>query len=275
MVTKHQLQSEQATLHYTKTGNGARTLIAFHGFGQTGEAFHGLAKALSDSYTIYLFDIFFHGDSTWALDEHPLEKVTWAALMEKFLTQESINTFSLLGFSMGGKFVLATLEAFPEKVNEIFLLAPDGIKTSMWYSLATYPVAFRKLFKSMIAHPNRFTTIARTAHRIGLIDKGILRFVESQMNTEEKRKRVYYSWVVFRHLSFDMDTTSKLINQHNIRLVMIVGKFDKVIRPRNMNALLGKVPNAHLEIPHTGHNGVIEAAIQILKNKDYLHPKPN
>jgi len=274
-VTRHQLQSEQATLHYTKTGNSARTLIAFHGFGQTSEAFHGLARALSDSYTIYLFDIFFHGDSTWALDEHPLEKVTWAALMEKFLTQESINTFSLLGFSMGGKFVLATLEAFPEKVNEIFLLAPDGIKTSMWYSLATYPIAFRKLFKSMIAHPNRFAAIAHTAQRIGLINKGILRFVESQMNTEEKRKRVYYSWVVFRHLSFDMDTISKLINQNNIRLVMIVGKFDKVITPRNMNALLRKVPNAHLEIPHTGHNGVIEASIQILKNKDYLHPKQN
>jgi len=264
-VTKHQLQPEHATLHFTKAGNGEQTLIAFHGFGQTGEAFHALADALSDQYTIYLFDLFFHGNSEWKLDEHPIEKITWKALMDKFLGDHFITNFSVLGFSMGGKFALATLEAFPDQVKEIFLLAPDGIKTSMWYSLATYPVMFRKLFKSMITHPGRFTSIAHVAHRIGLIDKGILRFVESQMNTEEKRKRVYYSWVVFRHLKFDMASIAGIINNNKVRLVMIVGKFDKVITPQNMHALLRHVKSYTLEIPEIGHNGVIEASIRILK----------
>lgn len=258
------LQLEHAKLSFTRTGKGGQTLIAFHGFGQSSEVFKDLAISLSDTYTVYLIDIFFHGSSTWESGEQPLEKPFWNALINKFLHEQSITTFSLLGFSMGGKFALATLEAFASQVKEIFLLAPDGIKTSMWYSLATYPVSLRKLFRSMIQKPQRFHAVANFAFRMGFIDKGILRFVESQMNTEEKRKQVYYSWVVFRHLTFDMNLIANLINQHAIRLVMILGKFDKVITAKNMNLLLRQVKTYQLETPETGHNGVIAASIKIL-----------
>ncbi len=263
-MTKQLLQLEGAKLYFTKTGTGEKVLIAFHGFGQSSEVFNALAVSLSGSYTVYSFDIFFHGKSEWPLNEHPLEKKFWNRLITKFLNEQSIREFSLLGFSMGGKFSLATLELFPERVKEFFLLAPDGIKTSMWYSLATYPVALRNLFKSMISKPKRFNSIANLAFKVGLIDKGILRFTESQMNTEEKRKRVYNSWVVFRHLAFNMNEIASIINQHNIRLVMIVGKFDNVITVKNMRSLLHKVKNYQLEILETGHNGVIAGSIHII-----------
>jgi pimeloyl-ACP methyl ester carboxylesterase len=266
-VTRQLLQLEQAKLYFTKTGTGDRTLIAFHGFGQSSRVLDVLAASLSNSYTVYQVDIFFHGDSEWNAGEQPLEKAFWNRIMEKFLEEQAITTFSLLGFSMGGKFVLATLEGFPDRVKEIFMLAPDGIRTSVWYSLATYPVALRNLFKSMIEKPKRFNAIAAFAFRAGLIDKGILRFVESQMNTQKKRKRVYYSWVVFRHLTFSIRNIATLFNQHNIRLVMILGKFDKVITVKNMHALLRQVKRYQLEMPDVGHNGVIEASINILKNK--------
>ena len=258
-------QFKQASLHYIKTGTGKKTLLVFHGFGQSHEVFTTLSTALSEDYTLYIVDLFFHGKSEWNDGEQPLEKDFWKNLLTEFLTKHSIDSFSVFGFSMGGKFSLATLEAFPTRVKEIFLLAPDGIKTSMWYSLATYPTAFRNLFKSMIKKPGRFNAVANFAFRTDLIDKGILRFVESQMNTEEKRQRVYYAWVVFRHLTFDMSVIANLINENNIRLVMILGKFDKIITVKNMNVLLRKVKNYELEIPDTGHNGVIEASIKILK----------
>lgn len=263
-MTKLLLELDQAKLNFIKTGTGNRVLLAFHGFGQSSEVFNKLAASLSATYTTYQVDIFFHGDSEWGFDQKPLEKEFWSRLMRKFLEEHSISTFSMLGYSMGGKFVLATLEAFPENVKEIFLLAPDGIKTSMWYSLATYPVALRNLFKSMIKKPNRFNTLANSVFRLGLIDKGVLRFVESHMNTEEKRNRVYYAWVVFRHLKFSMPAIAGIINENNIRLVMILGKFDKVITAKNMDALLQHVKHYQLEIPDTGHNGVIGASIKIL-----------
>lgn len=256
-MEEHHFSYNGATLHFSKSGKGERVLLAFHGFGQDHKAFERLPEKFSEHYTIYSFDLFFHGKSDWKKGEEPLEKSFWKSLLSEFLTHFKIARFNLLGFSMGGKFVLATLEALPEKAEQVFLLAPDGIKTNTWYSLATYPFMLRRFFKSMILHPGRFHSIVRFAHKTGIIDKGVLRFAESQMNTEAKRHQVYLSWVVFRHLKFKMGTIAHRINSNNIGLTVVIGKHDKIITAKNMNGLLSKVPYHTIEILDTGHNGLI------------------
>lgn len=241
-------------LFYTKLGNGKDVLLLFHGFGQDNTAFTPLARALSHRYTCYIFDLYFHGKSKWAHNEQPLEKKVWRAILQRFLHENQIDSFSLLGYSMGGKFVLATLEAYADKVTKVFLLAPDGVKTNFWYYLATYPVLLRKLFKSMIHHQDRFLSISRTLNRIGIIDKSILRFAEYQMNTTEKRERVYYSWVVFRKLKFNITALAALANQHAIPVTIIVGKYDKVITPASMNTFVKQLHQPRFIVLEAGHN---------------------
>lgn len=253
---------QEATLHFHKSGNGEHVLLGFHGFGQDRKAFERLEH--DERYTLFLFDIFFHGKSEWRNGEEPLDKSFWRELMAEFLNQYKIDRFSLLGFSMGGKFVLATVEAFPHKIGSVFLLAPDGIKTSLWYTLATYPIIIRKFFKSMITRPGRFVQVARLANKIGFIDKSMLRFVELHMNTESKRKQVYYSWVVFRHLKFNMNGIAGLLNSHAIDLTIVIGQYDKIIRVRDMNRLLKKVKRYSLQTPQTGHTGILSKIDQIL-----------
>lgn len=255
---------QQTRLYFNKAGNGKKVLLLFHGFGQDRQAFKKIEEHIQVDHTLYSFDIFFHGLSQWNKGEQPLEKLFWKKLIGEFIKQQGIERFGLLGFSMGGKFVLSTLEAFPEKTEHIFLLAPDGIKTNFWYSLATYPTAFRHLFKSMIAHPQRFKAIEKFTLRIGLIDKGIVRFIESQMDTQEKRSRVYHAWVVFRHLKFDMEKIASIINSNKINTTVIVGKYDKIITTRNMDHLIKKLNDYRLEILETGHNGVIQESLKVL-----------
>lgn len=241
-------------LFYTKLGNGKEILLLFHGFGQDNTAFTPLAQSLSHRYTCYIFDLYFHGKSTWAHDEQPLEKKEWRAILQQFLLENQIDSFSLLGYSMGGKFVLATLEAYADRIHKVFLLAPDGVKTSFWYNLATYPIVLRKVFKSMINHPERFLSISKTLNRIGVVDKGVLRFAEHQMNTIEKRQRVYYSWVVFRKLKFNTRALAARINQYTIPVTIIVGKYDKVITPASMNSFVKLLHEPRLIVIETGHN---------------------
>jgi pimeloyl-ACP methyl ester carboxylesterase len=248
---------KNSTLHYTKLGNGPQNLFMFHGFGQDNNSYHALSEVLSSQYTAYIFDLYFHGQSRWGYGELPLEKTHWKETIQEFLTETKVQNFSLAGFSLGGKFVLATLEAFPEKTKGIILLAPDGIKTSFWYSLATYPYFCRKIFKSMIYHPNRFQSITRMLHAWGVVDKGLLKFAEFQMNSEDKRARVYYSWVVFRCLQFDLNKIAALINQYRIPLTIVVGQYDKVIQPKNMQPLLKKIDHYVFETPEVGHTGII------------------
>lgn len=243
-----------AFLNYVRSGNGPIAMLTFHGYGQDNTVFEKYS-----GYTFYHIDLFFHGKSEWNKGELPLEKNEWKELISDLLTKNNIQNFSVLGFSMGAKFAMATLEAFPNRVIEIVLLAPDGVKTSFWYSLATYPIALRKVFKSMIGNHTRFLRIASAAKKLGLIDKGVLRFVETQMDSEEKRRRVYYSWVVFRHLKFDIDEIRDLINKHKISLRLFVGRYDKIIKPENMKRLTSRI-----EILDAGHNDLPR------KFKDYL-----
>lgn len=168
---------------------------------------------------------------------------------------------------MGGKFALAALESFSTHINRMILLAPDGIKTSFWYNLATYPIAIRSLFKSMILHPNRLYKIIKALRALKVIDNGLLRFAELQMDTEEKRRRVYYSWVYFRHLQFDLALIAKLIDTHKIDFVLYTGKYDKVVPPENMNRLLKHLPSKYSNtILEAGHNDLIEKSILAFKN---------
>ena len=253
----------RSKLYYNKSGKGNVALLLFHGFGQDHRVFQSWVEAMKDTYTLYSFDLFFHGQSDWASRE-ALEKKDWKEIVLLFLNRENIIEFEIAGFSLGGKFAMATLEVFPDRIKKLILLAPDGIKTSFWYSLATYPIAMRALFKSMILHPNRLYRMTKFLRNLRIVDQGLLRFAESQMETEEKRRRVYFSWVYLRHLKFDLNKIAFLLNERHIRLFLIVGKFDKVILPKNMEPFLRKIKSKKFEIIEAGHNNLILNSKNIL-----------
>ena len=261
-----QFHHKNATLAYQQSGNGTEPLLLFHGFGQNHSAFAPLFDSLTKYYTFYSFDLFFHGHSQWPFGERPLSKEFWHDMLSQFLLENKIGKFSLLGFSLGAKFALASFEAFPSRVNKVYLIAPDGIRTSTWYSLATYPIVLRALFKSMIARPGLFSSIAKMARTLNLIDKKVLRFGESQMQTEENRSRVYYSWVVFRHLHFDQRKLAALLNSNRVFVTILIGQFDTIITAENMQGFITKVPQATLQILSTGHNGLIKESVEVLGN---------
>jgi len=249
----------QSRLYYTRTGSGDQVLLAFHGFGQMHTHFQPLADQLSHRFTVYTFDLFYHGQSRWAHKEQPLTKVHWQELLSEFLQQEKIHSFALAGVSIGGKFALTTLESFPERVIELILIAPDGIKTNFWYSLATYPSWTRRVFRSVVVNPRQFQQLASWMRRLRVVDKGIARFAQSQMDTRQKRHRVYYSWMVFKDFAFDIHHIATQINRHQIPLRMFLGKYDKIITAANMQRLLNKVPHHQLIMLESGHSRLIEA----------------
>jgi len=264
MIRHNFIEYQGARLHYAKTGNGEKTMLVFHGFGQDLSTFDHFTHRLAPHYSFYIFDLYFHGLSTWNQGEKPLSKAVWRATMERFLTTTGIETFSIAAFSMGGKFALATVEAFPEKTKELILIAPDGIKTNIWYNMATYPLPLRNFFKTLVLRPDRFEKVAGWLHRSGFIDSGLLRFADYQMSSVEKRDRVYYSWVVFRHLTFNTGRIAALMNEYHIRLLVIVGEYDRVIPPANVEPFVRKVKGARMEVLQSGHHGLINQSLPFI-----------
>lgn len=257
---------QESRLHFVRAGTGKKVLLFFHGFGQDHTVYLPVIQHLTPDYRLYIFDLYFHGQSSWNRNEQPLRKEHWKEIMETFLANEQIQRFSLVGYSLGGKFALATVEAFAHQIDSVFLIAADGIETSFWYSMATYPSILRRFFRGMIGNYNRFSALARWLHRYNLVDKGLIRFADFQMSTEEKRKRVYYSWVVFRKLSFSMRLIGRILRENNIRTIVIVGKYDKVIEPENMQVLLQYVPKAEFHVLEAGHSGLIYTSLPLIRN---------
>jgi hypothetical protein len=88
------------------------------------------------------------------------------------------------------------------------------------------------------------------------------------MGTEEKRKRVYHSWVVFRHLSFNVRTLASLINRNQIGLTIVAGRYDKVIEPKNMHHLLKHVRNYKFHVLDSGHGGLIYQSLPFIRQQE-------
>ncbi len=143
-----EVDGKPVRLHYRKEGTGRKAMITFHGFGQTGLDMQPVAQAMAPEYTTYHVDIFFHGSSYWHSDIEYLAKPEWIRIFSALMDKERIDRFSLAAFSMGGKFALTTIEFLASRIDEVYLIAPDGIRTSPWYSLATYPMYVRQYFRS-------------------------------------------------------------------------------------------------------------------------------
>lgn len=252
----------KSELHYTITGRGKTPLLAFHGFGQNSSYYEAFGKNLGDLYTVYSFDLFYHGNSFWHSRSEPLRKSDWKNIIEHFLDQHGIQKFVVSGFSMGGKFTLATIEAFSERIQQIIFIAPDGIKTLFWYNLATYPGAFQKYFRAMIVRPKYFYKLLKTVNRLGLVHKSVLKFANSQMDTRKKRRRVYYTWVIFRLLKFNMKRIAELINEKKIPTYMSLGTYDRIITQENMMVLLKELEDYEMILLKKGHNTLIEDTAQ-------------
>ena len=247
-------------LHLTRFGNGPRALLAFHGIGQDSSCFASFTdSSVSDDYTIYAVDLPFHGQTVWPFEaSRPITKTDWKTLISNILQEYNVERFTVAGFSMGGKFALVTAELFPDRVDELWLLAPDGITVSPWYWLATHTAAGRWLYRLFVVRIRLLTRIGKPLVRLGLIDRSLLRFAESTLATREQRLRVYRSWVMFRHINPALTALTDSLNRHNIKTRVFLGAFDRVLPARYVLPLTDRLHRYELTVLKTGHNRLVD-----------------
>ncbi len=234
MPMEHFLKNAKYTFPYRVYGNGPKALLAFHGFGRSGEDFAGFGRSLGDRFTMYAFDLPYHGKgAVMETTTYPVfTKTEMMSLFTLFLDEKSIDRFSLMGYSLGGKIALGALEVFGRRVEAIYLLAPDGLKVNPFYFLGTRTWLGRLLFERMIKHPERLFALGDYLEKRKWMQAKINYFMSYHMNTEWKRKRVFDVWMVFRKFIPGLRTIASLINKHNITILLFFGRYDGVIPPR-------------------------------------------
>lgn len=254
---------DTSRMTYRKYGDGPVVLLAFHGFGQDHEAFSPFKKALSNQFTLYAIDLFFHGNSHYT-GSCLLTKANWSNLIDQFLTAHSIDRFTLVGFSLGGRFALATAEAFTDRLDQLLLIAPDGITLNRWYWLATYSRTGRWLFQYTLRHLSALVIVGHVFARLGLLNRTLLRFAEISLGTPEQRTLVYNSWTQFHQIHSDMNTMANLLNERSTRVRFFTGAFDRIVPGSYILPLSRKLRHYELTMLKTGHNRLIELVAEQL-----------
>ncbi|MBC7389554.1 MAG: alpha/beta hydrolase [Opitutaceae bacterium] len=255
-----------STLSYSVFGTGEKVLLVFHGYGHTHKNMKGIEESLSEEYKIFSFDLFFHGFSEWNYDDSMLTKDHWSSILNAFLTENNIGKFSLLGFSLGGKVALSITEIMPYRIEKLFLIAPDGLKHNIWYDLATSKV-LKSIFKLTIIKPQIFETAVKVLNKLKLLDKSTLRFSSTQMNSKEKRRRVYFSWTVYKGLTPDIEKITEFLNRNKNQVVLYLGKYDRIIKPETVLAFTSKLKFCKVHQLNSGHNNLLDEVSNLL-NKE-------
>ncbi|UOG75746.1 alpha/beta hydrolase [Hymenobacter tibetensis] len=244
-------------LHYRAYGSGPRVILAFHGYGQGEGHWRTLIGELGTEVTVYAFDLFYHGRSKLAKADTPLTKKCLGELLHSFLHENSIGDFSLLAFSMGAKFALTAVEHFPKRVQNLWLIAPDGLQRQFWYSLATYPPWMRGVLGRAVLRPQRLLQFLGTLEQKRLVPSSLVRFAEWQLESREKRLRVYRSWVGFRLLTFSLQALAGLLNRRPTPVTFFLGRHDQVIPHAGLQRFIALLQGAHTVLLDAGHAGLI------------------
>ena len=251
-------------LNYQKIGKSDKVLLAFHGMGQNFSCFQQFAQIFENQYTTYLFDLPFHGESK--VDEVIITKEIWNFFLDKFLQENQIQNFSVISFSMGGRFALATLEAFSSRIENAILLAPDGITEDSFYYGATRFRFTRSAFKKVLKNNHKFHGFAGFLSRIGIVHESVLKFAKIMVDTPQKQEQLYKSWVGFRALRFDCKKLAQIIDNQKINVTIFMGKYDKLLPIHNVYPLTKYLKNAKLITLESTHGKLVEKTIEYLKS---------
>lgn len=217
---------------YEKWGTGKEILIAFHGFGQTASIFQNISEALQDKYTVYACSLFYHGESKLPGHVKPGEPLTPEIFKKgflKFCEQNSIEQFSLMGYSLGGRLVLQLTELIPERINHLILLAPDGIKKNRWYYFATNHFIGKRLFKRMVYKPKTLFRLVNIFKAIGIISEKMAKFVYSQYGDPENRMKIFNVWNTYSIITPRVRHVKAIIKKHHLKTLIFTGEFDPVL----------------------------------------------
>ena len=187
-MLEKQLNYKNSTIHYYQFGQGPETLVSFHGYAEDGKSYSFLEDHLTDT-TIFSIDLPFHGKTVWneGLDFtdtdllHILREIIGSAR----------KSYSIIGYSLGGRIALSLIEKDPNHAQKLILIAPDGLKVNFWYWLSTQTVIGNKLFLFTMKKPEWFFGFLKLLNKLKLVNSSIFKFVRYYIGEAEVRDLLY------------------------------------------------------------------------------------
>jgi pimeloyl-ACP methyl ester carboxylesterase len=119
-------EASRLRLHYVVYGDESKpALVLVHGSRDHARSWDYVAERLVDHYALYALDLRGHGDSEHAVGgSYPL--AAYCGDLAKFIDVLDRPTVNILGHSLGGRIVLDTTAAFPERIEKAVAIEGFG-----------------------------------------------------------------------------------------------------------------------------------------------------
>ena len=227
---KQTLQYKSSQIAYYTYGSGDQMLFCYHGYGLDGSCFEVLETVLGTKYTLFCIDLPFHGGTDWqeglSFNSHDLIKIMTA------LNFKSDETFSLLGYSMGGRIVLQVLEDYPKFIKQVALVAPDGLRFNAWQHFATHTKVGKRLFKFTMDYPMWFFGLVKVFYKLHLLTRPMAKFVHYHIDSGIERDILYKRWNVLQAFKPNLKDIKHVIHENKIPVNLLFGEYDRVIKTK-------------------------------------------
>jgi pimeloyl-ACP methyl ester carboxylesterase len=258
-------------VHFHEYGSGSKPMLAFHGYGMTGRQFHVLKESILTQYHVYGIDHFFHGESAlegWTEKEilAGMPKQMVKAYLDAWFQLYGRQRISLMAYSIGANLALILVEEYADLIDEIILMAPDGLAVYKGFHFLMHrPLGkyfFRRATKSKWLAPS----LLKNLKRVRFIDESLYNIAYNEIDTPKKRLDVYYTLNIIKLLQPDLDKIVKLINQHQIKLVLIFGRDDQLFPKKAAEPFIQLLENPEVHEVPLGHWLVVPALDDYLVN---------
>jgi len=245
-------------VHYHEYGSGEKLLFAFPGYGMSGSQFSVMQKSLMKQYKIIAFDHFFQETSKlYMLKEASIltgmQPEVLKRYLQNWLGQNSKLRFSLLGYSIGANMVLYLTQQFASQVDELILMAPDGLVVHQGLRFLRTSFIGKKLYKKLTYSRWMMAFALKNLKRFMVIDANLYNIASHETETLEKRQNGFFTVHFFKNIAVDIKQIAALINQYHIRCQLYFGKYDNLFPPKNADKLLGLLNHPEMYIVPAGH----------------------
>ena len=237
-------------VHYRDSGSKTLPALVFlHGFGSSLHTWDEWSKTLEHNYRVIRLDLPGFGlsgenDDNDFSDSHDL------AVIMGLLDQLGVRKASFIGNSLGGKLAWRIASTYPERIEKLVLISPDGFasegfdydkqpKPSFMLSAMTLALPKPLLKMSLVpayADTNSLTTAMVDRYHDLMCAPGVRKSIVARFNQTLLKNPV------------------PLLQTIQADTLLMWGEHDAMIPVANATDYINTIPNSHLTVlPNVGH----------------------
>ncbi len=230
--------------HVHTYGSGPKIVIAWHGFGRSGERMGAVGELVSREYTVYAPDLPYHGRTNFPADFY--RPADLLAVVNALRAERKFDRFTLLGHSLGGRISLVILPALAEFIDGFLLIAPDGLggRYTNWIDRTPFPL--KRGLARWADNPRRVRGLVNTLHRRGLVPGYIHQYLDHHLYQPASRRMALASLRSVEYFRVEARAVQDALAEKNIPARLLAGTEDPLIRLDRIRNWVTHVPALRL-----------------------------